>query len=563
MCYLGIYHMLENQLKNIFSLIKKNQLDEAEKLTLILLGTDKKNIHIENVLAIILACRKEYSKAIKILNNILKREPNFMDSIINLANIHRDLRNYSLSILYYNKYIQIGKKTPAILFELAKTFDLDAKHSEAEKLYREILSSNNEITVLVELYKNQIFLNKLEQAIKILSILEENNYNFFELLILKSLLEIKKSNFNSAEKFLLDAKKINPNSDKIYSNLGSIYSLKGDHKNAIINFKKNIDLIDDSNSKYNLSLSNLSLGLFEEGWKYYLYRSARINLLNSLQNKIIWKGKKFEGVLIIHAEQGVGEEIIFSSIFNDVLNLQKQITITCDERFLKLFKRSFPKISFITKNKFNNFLNSHNHQNIFAGDLGQFFRKKIEDFKNDSWIVANLKLIQKYNKLIKKNKKFKIGIGWTSFSNQNNLPYKDRTISLNNISNLFPEDKFDLINLQYGDIHTDIKKLKHDNNRDISFFDFIDYTNDLDDLAAIMLNCDLVISPGSFTSSFAASLGVKTLVMVPTNFGWCWSTQIDNKSIWFPSAKIFIQKTKDNWSDILKELKKEIDQYFI
>ena len=38
-----------------------------------------------------------------------------------------------------------------------------------------------------------------------------------------------------------------------------------------------------------------------------------------------------------------------------------------------------------------------------------------------------------------------------------------------------PHDKFELINLQYGNIDQDIKKLKKDSGRELVLFDFVDY----------------------------------------------------------------------------------------
>ena len=48
---------------------------------------------------------------------------------------------------------------------------------------------------------------------------------------------------------------------------------------------------------------------------------------------------------LILREQGVGDEILYSSMYGDLLKNVENITIECDPRLLNLFKRSFPEYS--------------------------------------------------------------------------------------------------------------------------------------------------------------------------------------------------------------------------
>ena len=57
----------------------------------------------------------------------------------------------------------------------------------------------------------------------------------------------------------------------------------------------------------------------------------------------IWDGDKFNSTLVVHAEQGVGDEILISSLYNELLNRQKNLSVSCDKRLIKIFKRSFYK----------------------------------------------------------------------------------------------------------------------------------------------------------------------------------------------------------------------------
>ena len=98
-----------------------------------------------------------------------------------------------------------------------------------------------------------------------------------------------------------------------------------------------------NDAQYNLSFLLLSEGQFIDGWLKYESRKKRLDItkiLNIPKTKI-WDGNQFNSTLVVHAEQGVGDEILISSLYKELLNRQKYLCISCDKRLIKIFKRSF------------------------------------------------------------------------------------------------------------------------------------------------------------------------------------------------------------------------------
>ena len=60
--------------------------------------------------------------------------------------------------------------------------------------------------------------------------------------------------------------------------------------------------------------------------------------LNEIKHKL-WNGHdlKSKNILVVR-EQGAGDEILYSSMYGDIINLNKNVKIETDVRFLKLFK---------------------------------------------------------------------------------------------------------------------------------------------------------------------------------------------------------------------------------
>ena len=87
---------------------------------------------------------------------------------------------------------------------------------------------------------------------------------------------------------------------------------------------------------------------YSKAWDFF---DGRLNLsdfsiknssIAKVKNKI-FKGKilpKNKKILILR-EQGVGDEILFSSMLPDLLKIQKKLLVTCEKRLLTIFRRSF------------------------------------------------------------------------------------------------------------------------------------------------------------------------------------------------------------------------------
>ena len=160
----------------------------------------------------------------------------------------------------------------------------------------------------------------------------------------------------------------------------------------------------------------------------------------------------------------------------------------------------------------------------------------------------------KDNNIFSDSKKFKVGLSWKA----KGISVDKRSISLIDLAKIFPKKRFEIINLQYGDIKSDMKKLEDTKKRKLIFFDNLNYTNDLDGLAALICNCDLIVTIGNAVAHLAGALGKNVWTLVPTDSHWWWHYYNNKKNLWYPNLKIFKQKKRDNWDYVFKILSKEV-----
>ena len=71
-----------------------------------------------------------------------------------------------------------------------------------------------------------------------------------------------------------------------------------------------------------------------------------------------------------------------------------------------------------------------------------------------------------------------------------------------------------------------------------------------------------MITCSNTTAHLAGALNKPTLLLLPAAAGrfWYWS-EINKKSIWYPSVRIFHQKKPGDWSDTVDEIHEYLRTY--
>ena len=114
-----------------------------------------------------------------------------------------------------------------------------------------------------------------------------------------------------------------------------------------------------------------------------------------------------------------------------------------------------------------------------------------------------------------------------------------------------------LVNLQYGDVDSEIKEFEEETGIKIVQCSSVDNREDLDGLAALIEMCDLVVSTSNITIHLAGALGKETWVLLPyvANFWWLLDR---TDSVWYPSLKLYRQKKFGDWESLNLDLRQDL-----
>ena len=77
------------------------------------------------------------------------------------------------------------------------------------------------------------------------------------------------------------------------------------------------------------------------------------------------------------------------------------------------------------------------------------------------------------------------------------------------------------------------------------------------DTAAVMANCNLIITSDTAIAHLAGALGCPTWVVLKKVPDWRWMLE-RNDSPWYPNMKLFRQKKHNDWVEVFEIIKKDL-----
>ena len=109
----------------------------------------------------------------------------------------------------------------------------------------------------------------------------------------------------------------------------------------------------------------------------------------------------------------------------------------------------------------------------------------------------------------------------------------------------------EMVSLQYGDVGDEIKRAQQQCGSIVSEINQIDCFSDIDGLAALISQCDHLITIDNSTAHLAGALGKRSSLLLPLGHEWRWGSQTDSVP-WFSSITPFRNKNAESWDDVLE-----------
>lgn len=506
---------------------------------------------------------KQFKEALEFYDHAISLDPTQEKPYLQRSLSYYYSNSFQNSLIDIDRYLSSSPNDVSAQLHKGNVLKKLERYEEALKSYELCISLNPRIAKFYLNHGNT--LRKLEQYSTALDsyskALELHPNDAYALIARGSLLrEIDKYDDGIAD--LKRALEINPESPEAHSFIGHIYSELGCDSKAIYHFRAALSLSENyAEANHILSLILLGQGDFPEGWKKYSYRNKvsnnPVNLISIKENQH-WDGDlSTNQSLLIHGEQGIGDEILYGNLLHllKLNQISHDITVTCDKRLIPIYERTHPEFSFISASDLK-YIKWKSQ--IHIGSLGIHLLKDYSDFgklKHPN-LVTNKSLSISLAKRIKKSAKKICGISWKSQKSSNNTGHY-KSISLVDLLPILKKDDYIFVNLQYGNVSEELEKLTRDTGIKIINLEDIDNFNDIDSLLSLIDACDLVITVSNVTAHLAGSIDKPTYLISPDKKGkfWYWKNRNEkNHSLWYPSIQIIDQGDNTDWVRAVTEV---------
>ncbi len=473
------------------------------------------------------------------LNFLLKKS---IELIIN--------KNYSSAEIYLKQLIKIDSKNSEAYRYLGVIYAVQKDLSNAiEYLNSSLRLSPKNYLTLTNLGTVYVKQKNFDQAYNCFSKALKINPSYHEAWSELGLLNFETRNYETALSNYETALKINSNFNEAWLNKANLLLVFNREREAEDIYKKLIyENQENFEARYNYSLFLLNRKQFYLGWKEYEYRWKSYDFNSKAFNNNLrrWNPEVSTNELIIWAEQGIGDQILYSTFLQYFNHAGSGVTVALEEKLTPIISRSFQKINFISIDDFFKEVDLNYKSQIPIASLGMVFRNHIDSFPlENKYLICDENITNSIKPKLKKTNKLRCGISWKS---SNRFLGDEKSIPINIFLSIFNDLEFDFINLQH-DIGADEINLLN-SNKITPFISEMDIYNNLDVLLSMINLCDLIVTSSNSIAHLAGALGKKCIVIVPYCVGkfWYWHER-NGMSLWYPSIKVFKQVKQGDWAE--------------
>lgn len=509
---------------------KREKFDSALEYFQKALKEAPKNVFVNSNIGNVLLELKRYDDALKAYDKAISLDPNYAEAYSNKANVLQALERYDEALFAYDKAIAI-----------------DPNYAQAY---------SNKGNTLQELKRYEDAIICFDRALTL-------NPDYFEAYCNKGVALYELLRYTDALIAYDKALSIDPNYAQAHYNKGVTLQALKLYKEALDSHLRAIDInAEYADAHLALGILHLRMNDFASGWEEHEWRwnASNSNSAQFLTSKPLWDGQKTEKRILVWPEQGVGDKILYSSMFEEVSQLSPKVIVLTDGRLISIYKRSFPDLEFVDEKK----AISENDYDLQVpmGGLMKLLRPSVQSFKavNFPYLIDDQQKTESLKRSLEPLRTGQgiCGISWRS---SNKKVGDHKSIPLHKLSPLLNLEKFEFINLQYDDITQDLKDLEGRLVKKIHQIPDVDLRDDLDGVLSIIQACDFIITCSNSVAHMAGALNKKTILILPYEAGkfWYWHED-DGVSLCYPSVRVFSQSKQGSWDEVISQVAAYIDR---
>jgi tetratricopeptide (TPR) repeat protein len=545
--------------------LDQGKLQEAEAIYRDLIATGTRNHIVYGNLAALCGMQRRLDEAIELFEKALTMKPNFPDHHYNLGNALKQKGDRNAAIASYNIALQLnpnnpevhnnlgialkeqGNLTPAIA-SFKTAIQLKPNYPEVHINLGTALKEQGDLTAAIALFNTALQLkpnypeahNKLGIALK------------------------EQGNLTAAILSFENALRLNFNYPEVHNNLGTALKEQGDLTAATASFNTALRLKPNySEAHKNLAIAELLAGHYKRGWKRFEYRfkcMKEIDILNANPPCKKWSEEKMtqDSQLLVVSEQGLGDTLQFMRY---AIYLRRQgisVLFCAPKKLHTLVKTSGIDPSPLTPQQADRVTNGYW---IPLLSVPRYLEVSPSNpIITEPYIKSTEKLCAKWKEILSNEKRPIIGINWQGNPKAEKTGLRGRSLALETFAPITGNSQISLLSLQKGFGSEQLENCSF-KNRFISCQQQVNETWDMLETAAIIENCDLVITSDTSVAHLAGGMGKTTWLLLQIVPDWRWGLDSEN-TFWYPSMHLYRQQNRGNWDEVMKRVAGTLHEHF-
>ena len=349
--------------------------------------------------------------------------------------------------------------------------------------------------------------------------------------------------------------------------LGLIAYRESRHEDAIALYKLAMHrgVQDPEQVKWNMSLALHAIGEYREGFELAEARGRQKadQMMRVVMNRFTVPALTPEELtgeplkIHVHHEMGNGDAIAMARYLPMLTDLGHEVTLETMDSMVDLFARSFPGVRVVPRAI--DYPGSLGvpvpmDRQITTLSLPYLFGTTVSNVPwHGPYLTPDPALVAKYAGLLRRTKpSTQIGLCWSSGIREDGLWIsrygKAKSMHFNHLNMMRRLTSIEFVNLQIGP-----EREQHEGR----ISDVLPRKPSWDETAALVANLDMVVTVDTAVAHLAGAMGKPTLLLMQKD-GATWHFMCERPgaiwneaSPWYPSIRIFRQKTPGGWSEVV------------
>jgi len=359
--------------------------------------------------------------------------------------------------------------------------------------------------------------------------------------------------------------KLKPDYPEAHNNLGNTLQEQGDLDAAIASYNRALDMNPNfAEAHWNCALTLLMRGDYKGGWEKYDWRSLKKTDASKphAQPKCSkWQGGSDAIVgqkLLLVSEQGLGDTLQFMRY---ALALRRQglaISLCAQPKLHGLIQASgidpLPltpeQANLVSTGQWLPLLSVPRHLDVSPDN----------PVITDPYINTSKELVTKWQRILSSEQRPIIGINWQGNPKAEKSWLRGRSLPVEAFNPLITGLRASILSLQKGFGSEQLETCSF-RNRLVTCQEQVNDAWDFLETAAIIANCDLVITSDTSVAHLAGGMGKPTWLLLNKSPEWRWGLE-GSTSFWYPSMRLFRQSEPGNWDAVMERVAEALQNHF-